>query len=444
MKNYYKIFFLFILVGVLCFNFSCNGISLAYNVDYYANGKLIYTDEALENSKYKIGYNDDLSECLFDINGVSYKYGEKINVNGHVDINFYTSSEYFRIQDHGTLNVFDYFGTKRIVVIPESYNGKKVTELGNYLFEGNNTIETIYLPKNLNNLGFGVFNGCSKLNNIIVDSNNSTYDSRNNCNAVIETESNILVAGCNSSTIPEGITEISDEAFKGLANLTEINLPSSLTTIGYDAFEDCTGLTSLVIPEGVTTISWLAFGGCTGLKNLTLSSTVESIEDEAFKDCVSLTKLYIPENVSYIESGAFKGCSNLEVIKVAEENETYDSRENCNAIIETFSDTLITGCNNTVIPESIVSINDYAFYKCEGLEEVALNDNIYYIGEAAFYGCSSLKDIHIPTSLETIESDVFKYCYNLKNIVLPSNITSVDGKHSLIVLDLKLLFYQVI
>ena len=115
----------------------------------------------------------------------------------------------------------------------------------------------------------------------------------------------------------------------------------SVTSIGNDAFYDCYGLTSINIPEGVTSIGNDAFYGCSGL-----------------------TSINIPASVTNIGKQAFKGCSGLTGIDVASGNSVYDSRNNCNAIIKTSDNILVSGCKNTVIPASVTYIGDYAFYGC--------------------------------------------------------------------------------
>ena len=136
----------------------------------------------------------------------------------------------------------------------------------------------------------------------------------------------------------------------------------SVTSIGYSAFEDCSGLTSVTIPNSVTSIGGSAFRGCLGLTSVT-----------------------IPNSVTSIVGSAFSGCSSLTTIEVESGNTKYDSRDNCNAIIETNTNTLISGCMNTVIPNSVTSIGSYAFYGCSGLTSVTIPNSVTSIGQSAFY-----------------------------------------------------------
>ena len=89
-----------------------------------------------------------------------------------------------------------------------------------------------------------IFRDSTGLTEIVVENGNPKYDSRNNCNAIIETESNTLIAGCKSTIIPNSVTTIGDRAFQSCTGLTEITIPNSVTSIGFGAFGGCSGLTS--------------------------------------------------------------------------------------------------------------------------------------------------------------------------------------------------------
>ena len=134
-----------------------------------------------------------------------------------------------------------------------------------------------------------------------------------------------------------------------------------------------------------------------------------------FSGCSGLTSITIPNSVTSIGSYAFRGCSGLTSVKVESGNGKYDSRNNCNAIIETSSNTLITGCKSTTIPNSVTSIGDYAFLYCSGLTSVIIPNSVTAIGEFAFSGCSALTSITIPISVTSIGRFAFSYCSGLKD-----------------------------
>ncbi|MBQ5871131.1 MAG: leucine-rich repeat domain-containing protein, partial [Bacteroidaceae bacterium] len=142
------------------------------------------------------------------------------------------------------------------------------------------------------------------------------------------------------------VTSIGNEAFCGCSGLTSVNIGNSVTCIGNEAFWGCSELTSVNIPGSITNIGDWAFGFCSGLTSVNIPCSVTNIGDSAFAFCSVLTSIYIPNSVTSIGEGAFSDCSGLTSINVETGNTIYDSRNNCNAIIETATNTLITGCKN--------------------------------------------------------------------------------------------------
>ena len=172
---------------------------------------------------------------------------------------------------------------------------------------------------------------------------------------------------------------INENHFRGF-NLEEIILPNSVTSIGYNAFYGCSGLTSITIPNSVTYIHYNAFEGCTGLFS----------------------------------------------IKVENGNAEYDSRDNCNAIVETATNTLIIGCKNTIIPNSVTSIGYDAFYGCSGLTSITIPNSVTYISNYAFYDCSSLTSIISKIQNPFVIYEYLFYCKN-KNIYATTTLTVPKG-----------------
>ena len=161
----------------------------------------------------------------------------------------------------------------------------------------------------------------------------------------------------------------------------------SVTAIGEYAFYYCTGLKSVTIPNSVATIGESAFDGCKNLSSVTIANGVTSIGVTAFQLCTSLTSLTIPNSVTAIAEGAFQGCSGLQSIVVDKGNTVYDSREDCNALIKTSDNKLITGCMNTTIPNSITAIGSWAFFLCDGLTSINIPNSVTGIEQSAFYSC---------------------------------------------------------
>ncbi len=276
-----------------------------------------------------------------------------------------------------------------------------LVSIGGSAFWGSG-LTTVTIPASVTSIGNNAFQNCGSLATMTVAGENKVYDSRNGCNAIIEKNTNTLIAGCNNSTIPAGVTSIGDEAFNCCSGLTSVTIPAGVTSIGNYAFNSCSGLTSVTIPASVTSIGNYAFDCCSGLTSVT-----------------------IPASVTSIGEGVFEYCKNLATITVEDGNTVYNSRNGCNAIIETSSNKLIAGCKNTTIPASVTSIGNYAFSGCSGLTSVEIPTNVTSIGDNAFFECNGLTSISIPSSVTSIGNDAFQGCSNLTTVTIPSSVTSI-------------------
>ena len=345
-----------------------------------------------------------------------------------------------------------------------------VTTIGMGAFNGCSSLISITIPNSVTSLGDYIFNNCQNLNSINVEQGNAKYDSRNNCNAIIETKNNRLIVGSNNTIIPSSVTLIGACAFDGRSNLTSITIPNSVTLIGASAFNSCPALTSMkvedgnikydsrndcnaiietetntllcgckntVIPNSVTYIKGSAFDGCSDLTSIAIPNSVKSIGSLAFNDCSKLTSITIPKSVISIGSAAFQRCTGLTSLKVEEGNAKYDSRNDCNAIIETETNTLIYGCKNTVIPNSVTAIGQNAFWGCPELTSIVIPNLVTDIGAGAFSSCSKLSSISIPNSVKTIGQSTFYGCVSLLSITLPKSLKSIGPNAFLNSISLK-------
>ena len=193
--------------------------------------------------------------------------------------------------------------------------------------------------------------------------------------------------------ILKGATSIGNKAFYNDSSLTNIAIPSSATSMGGSAFYKCSSLTSITIPEGVTSIGDATFSYCDSLMTVELPESLEFVGRYGFSYCPKLIGITIPK-LTELDSwgGVFNGCD-FKYMIVNPENPYYDSRNNCNAIIETSSNKLLYGCRNSIIPDDITSIAVYAFTKCSSLTSITIPSSVTSIGGNAFKGCTGLTDV---------------------------------------------------
>ena len=274
------------------------------------------------------------------------------------------------------------------------------------------------IPNSVTTIGYCAFGYCTGLTSITIPNSVST----------IESCAFIHCIGLISITIGNSVTSIGDDAFGYCTGLTSVYITDLSAWCKIDFEDELSnplyysaklilngyGITSLVIPNDITEIKDYAFFRCTGLTSVTIPNSVTSIGVNAFSSCYGLTSVTIPNSVTSIETSAFYNCDNLTSIKVETENSVYDSRNNCNAIIKTSTNTLILGCKNSTIPNSVTTIGSNAFYDCDGLTSVTIPNSVTTIGSYAFSGCSYIRTIYCqsatpPSYPSSFADDILMY-----------------------------------
>ncbi|MBR5643224.1 MAG: leucine-rich repeat domain-containing protein [Salinivirgaceae bacterium] len=387
------------------------------------------------NSLAKVEFASIESIC-----GIEFPvWGNPLYITHHLFIDGVEITELIIPNTVTTISNYAFMGCSEITSVKIS---NSVKNIGQYAFRYCEKLATVSLGNGVTSVDATAFDECSNLTNINVDSGNLEFTSEDgvlfNYN---KTKLICYPAGKSGNyTTPNSVTSIDDFAFNLCRNLTEINISNSVISIGYEAFRGCNGLTTLSIPNSVTRISSYAFLGCTELSSITIPNSVKSIGERAFENCKKLAKaefasieslcrisfggynanplsyahnlyingeivtsLAIPESITSINNYAFFGCSGLTSVTIPNTVTTigYSAFEGC------------SGLTSVTIPESITSINNYAFFGCSGLTSVTIPNSVTSIGYYAFEGCSGLTSVTIPNSVTSIGNSAFAGCTGL-------------------------------
>ncbi len=247
--------------------------------------------------------------------------------------------------------------------------------------------------------------------------------------------------------MPDSVISIGDNIFRGCKKLSKIDLSNNVTSIGKSAFFNCTSLLSINLPSKLMSIGNLAFWGCTSLNSIVIPNSVENIGHHTFGNCINLSSIIISNSVMRLGDCMFYGCSALNSIVIPHSVKKMDGNPFCNwqgdllvkspfftykngLLFNKDCKKLIACCSSRgkcIIPNSVTSIGDNAFYNCNSLSSVVFPIYLENIGNGAFYECKHLSSIEIPANLESIGNAAFYGCSSLNPIKIPNNVKSIGA-----------------
>ncbi|GBU29578.1 hypothetical protein R84B8_03151 [Treponema sp. R8-4-B8] len=354
-----------------------------------------------------------------------------------------------------------YNGNGGAVTIPAQINGKPVTSVGIFAFDGFDSITSVTIPDRVTSMEFA-FLYCESLTAINVGTGNTAYSSQDG--VLYNKNKTTLVtypAGktATSFSIPNSVTSIGECAFSSCTSLASVNIPNSVTSIGDNAFDFCASLASVTvdnsnpnyssvdgilynkvktefvlipakltgnvtIPDSVTSIGQRAFTHCASLTSITIPDSVTSIGERAFAGCTSLTSVTIGNNVTSIGERAFAGQwgipMNLTSVTIGNSVTNIGDEAFC----------YCASLTSITIPDSVTSIGNYAFSYCTSLASVTIGNSVTSIGDAAFEGCASLASVTIGNSVTSIGERAFNST-SLTSVTISISVTSI-GEYAFI------------
>lgn len=392
------------------------------------------------------------------------------------------------------------------VIIPEkvTYNGNEynVTSIGKLAFRYCSGMTSVSIPNSVTSIGSSAFSGCSGLTSVTLPNSLTSIDGWgfSGCRGLTEATipNNVTTIGDNvfedckgliSATIGNCVSTIGSDVFKNCTELTTVTMGSGITFIGASAFAGCKKLTTvylhdlaswckvrcstansnpfyyaeriiindeeindLVIPEGVTSIGDNNFANCSVLTSISLPTSLSTINNSAFRDCKNITSVRFAEgSISVIGSGAFWECNSLASVNISSleawckisfgdatsnpliyAHHLYLNNEEIKDLIipgsiETINDYAFYECNflSSVTMHAVKSIGEYAFKGCSGLTEVTMSNNLNHIGLYAFNSCSGLIELVLPNSINSVRGGAFSECSSLKKVIIGENIQKI-------------------
>lgn len=323
---------------------------------------------------------------------------------------------------------------------------ENLVEIGPNAFKNCTSIKNLYIPASVKKIRKNAFLGLSRtLETINVDPLNVVFSSGNNANVLYNFKKATVLLGCKNSQIEQGIRTIYKYAFAHCDGLEKLVLPDTVSVIeegafigckdlkeiklaivskiGKNAFADTTSLETIDLPNSLTELGDKAFYN-SGLRSISLPNSLTKLGKSIVDNCLQLEEIRYPSTLDDSDIFMFKGCPSIKHLVVDSQNQKYDSRDNCDAIIakgpNNKDSSIIRGSASTVIPYSVNQIYIGAFSEVDHLESIVIPDNIKFIGPNAFSNCSGLKKVEINADVTELSFKVFVNCSSLEEVVFNS------------------------
>lgn len=349
--------------------------SACYNCDHLK--RVIFMDSVGSIGQYAFAYCDSLQNVNFGSSKVNIGY------RSFYSCPLLTTISGTQVKNISTYAFYSDYALYNVAL------GDSLLSIGENAFGYCTSLPLFVVPAATNQIGTNPFVFCSSLDSLSVVEGNMRYDSRNNCNAIMETSSDFLLSGCVNTIIPTNCVHISDEAFQGCGRLVTIEIPNSVQTIGSSAFESCSSLQNVLLSDSVYEVGCYVFRSCNNLQSPVYNNKLFARLPIHYPGIYTM-----PDGIRQVTCGAFYGCDSL---------------------------------TSVILPQSLREINDYAFYSCQRLDTITIPSRVNLLGSYAFGYCSNLTRITLPDSIDLISSYLFYYCTQLRSIIIPDAVRSIGS-----------------